>query len=85
MFSSFHFQVNCLQQVQNIASHPFLHDKLASEQVRIHAMWFDIYTGEVYVFSRKHKKFIRVDEETVHKIFYQDKMIMEDSELANVS
>ncbi|XP_064638967.1 beta carbonic anhydrase 1-like [Lineus longissimus] len=74
-------QVNCLQQVQNIASHPFLHEKLSSEQVRIHAMWFDIYTGEVYLFSRKNKKFIRIDEETIYKIFYRDRTIIDEVDL----
>lgn len=32
---------------------------------QIHALWFDIYTGDVYYFSRGSKRFIAVDESSV--------------------
>lgn len=67
------FQVNVLVQLQNIASYPFLHDKLHSGKVRLHAMWFDIYTGNVFLFSRQRKQFVEVNEETFEHL-------LEDSE-----
>lgn len=50
--------------MQNIASYPFLHEKLEKGDVRLHAFWFDIYTGDFHVFSREKKRFIEVSEET---------------------
>lgn len=31
-------------------------------------MWFDIYTGDVYYFSRKQKKFAIITEDTIEEI-----------------
>jgi len=56
-------QVNTLQQLQNIASYPFLQDKLENGDVRLHAFWFDIYGGEFYAFSRDRERFLLVTEE----------------------
>lgn len=55
-------QVNTLQQLQNVASYGFLKKRLENHQLHIHALWFDIYTGEIYYFSRQAKKFVCVDE-----------------------
>ncbi|RXG52240.1 Beta carbonic anhydrase 1 [Armadillidium vulgare] len=41
-------QVNALQQLQNIASYNFMRDGLSRGRVYIHALWFDIYTGDIY-------------------------------------
>jgi len=61
-------QVNCLQQLQNIASYGFLKEGLSSGRIFIHALWFDIYTGDVYYFSRKHKQFIDINESSFPKL-----------------
>ncbi|XP_041373453.1 beta carbonic anhydrase 1-like [Gigantopelta aegis] len=61
-------QVNCLQQLQNIASYPFLREKLMRDEVRLHAMFFDIYTGNVYMFSRKEKQFIEICKENYNAL-----------------
>jgi len=37
----------------------------AEGQVHVHAFWFDIYTGEIHIFSRKEKTFIVVNDETL--------------------
>ncbi|XP_076271517.1 carbonic anhydrase beta isoform X1 [Rhynchophorus ferrugineus] len=62
-------QINTLQQLQNIASYGFLKKKLENHQLHIHALWFDIYTGEIYYFSRRHKRFVIIDEEHFDKLF----------------
>ncbi|GAB0100422.1 Carbonic anhydrase [Sergentomyia squamirostris] len=61
-------QVNTLQQMANIASYGFLKRRLETHDLHIHALWFDIYTGDIYFFSRAAKRFLPVDEETFEKI-----------------
>lgn len=57
-------QLNTLQQLQNIASYNFIHRAISSGRVHLHALWFDIYTGDVYYFSRKQKRFVEISETT---------------------
>lgn len=61
-------QINTLQQLQNIASYGFLKRRLEKHQLHIHALWFDIYTGEIYYFSRAAKHFIKIDENNFPKL-----------------
>ncbi|XP_013382323.1 beta carbonic anhydrase 1 [Lingula anatina] len=65
-------QINTLNQLQNIASYPFLKEKLQTGKVRLHALWFDIHSGNVYIFSKMEKKFVEINEENYG-------MLMEDS------
>lgn len=58
-------QINCLQQLQNIASYGFLKRRLETHQLHIHALWFDIYTGDIYYFSRQNKRFVEIKESTI--------------------
>ncbi|XP_050307550.1 beta carbonic anhydrase 1 [Anthonomus grandis grandis] len=62
-------QINTLQQLQNIASYGFLKKRLEENQLHIHALWFDIYTGEIYYFSRASKRFVIIDESNIEKLF----------------
>ncbi|WKY04636.1 hypothetical protein Q1695_005556 [Nippostrongylus brasiliensis] len=61
-------QINTLQQLENIASHGFMAEFLEKKTVDIHAMWFDIFAGEMYMFSKPHSQFVLVDEETVGQL-----------------
>lgn len=56
-------QVNTLMQMENIASYPFMADCIRDGRTHIHAMWFDIFTGEIYYFSRRQKHFIPILDE----------------------
>ena len=47
--------VNTLVQMQNVTSYPFMHSCLRDGRTHVHALWFDVYTGEVHCFSRKEK------------------------------
>ncbi|CAI6355989.1 unnamed protein product [Macrosiphum euphorbiae] len=58
-------QVNTLQQIQNIASYDFLKKRLETYDLHIHALWFDIYTGDVHYFSRQSKQFVEINEKNV--------------------
>ncbi|KAK2147424.1 hypothetical protein LSH36_554g01003 [Paralvinella palmiformis] len=66
-------QINTLQQLQNIASHPIIHDKIANDEVRLNALWFDIYKGNFFMFSRSRKQFIPVTEESYDHLFEDGK------------
>lgn len=58
-------QINTLEQLSNVASYGFLKKRLEKHDLHIHALWFDIYTGDIYYFSRGAKQFVPVDESTV--------------------
>ncbi|XP_065556229.1 beta carbonic anhydrase 1-like [Artemia franciscana] len=57
-------QINALTQLQNVASYPFMQPLIKTGEMRLHALWFDIYTGEIYYFSQKKGAFAIVNEET---------------------
>ncbi|PAV60762.1 hypothetical protein WR25_25427 [Diploscapter pachys] len=61
-------QINTLQQLENVTSHGFLKEFLESGKVHLHAMWFDVYTGEMYMFSKKKAQFVLVDENSVDEL-----------------
>lgn len=56
--------VNTLLQMENVTSYPFMRNN-KNGRIHIHCFWFDIYTGEIWCFSRKDKTFVMINEETV--------------------
>lgn len=66
-------QINTLQQLQNVASYGFLKKRLEQHDLHIHALWFDIYTGDIYYFSRQSKRFLSVTEDTIEQIIVEVK------------
>lgn len=54
--------------VSNVASYGFLKKRLETHDLHIHALWFDIYTGDIYYFSRGQKRFVEVNEENSEQI-----------------
>ncbi|ULT92946.1 hypothetical protein L5515_010008 [Caenorhabditis briggsae] len=61
-------QINTLQQLENVASHGFLKEFLESQTVDLHAMWFDIYTGEMHMFSKPNNRFVLIEESNVEEL-----------------
>lgn len=61
-------QVNVLQQMEHVASYPFVRERLNKKQLRIHGWWFDIAKAEVYCYEEKNKNFILIDEEEAQLI-----------------
>lgn len=57
-----------LLTVSNVASYGFLKKRLETHDLHIHALWFDIYTGDIYYFSRGQKRFVPVDETSCDSI-----------------
>lgn len=62
------FRCCCFSVVSNVASYGFLKKRLETHDLHIHALWFDIYTGDIYYFSRGQKRFVHVDETTCESI-----------------
>lgn len=54
--------------VSNVASYGFLKKRLESHDLHIHALWFDIYTGDIYYFSRGEKRFVHVEEDNAERL-----------------
>jgi carbonic anhydrase len=61
-------QVNVLQQMQHIASYPFIQDRLEKKQLRIHGWWFDIAHADVYCYEPSLNQFILIDEKEAELI-----------------
>lgn len=65
--------LNLYFSVSNVASYGFLKKRLETHDLHIHALWFDIYTGDIYYFSRGAKRFLHIDEENVERIIEEVK------------
>ncbi|CAJ0952829.1 unnamed protein product, partial [Mesorhabditis belari] len=61
-------QINTLQQLENISSHGFLKEFLERKEINLHAMWFDIYTGDMQMFSKRSRRFVTIDEDSVDRL-----------------
>ncbi|KAI1726175.1 carbonic anhydrase domain-containing protein [Ditylenchus destructor] len=67
-------QINTLQQLTNVASHGFLREFLENGLVHLHAFWFDIYTGNMFMFSHDKESFVMIDEDTVPRLLEEERM-----------
>lgn len=61
-------QVNVLQQMEHISSYPFIRDRLAKKQIRVHGWWFDIGQADVYCYEESLNQFVLIDEEEARLI-----------------
>ncbi len=57
-----------MQQLENIRKFDLLNDKLQRNKLNLYALWFDVYSGEVYMFSFKEKAFIKIDDANYNKL-----------------
>ena len=39
-------------------------ERIVADKVRLNAMWFDVYTGDFYMFSRERETFVKVTQAT---------------------
>ena len=59
--------INTLLQMENVTSYDFMRSHKGG-RIHIHAFWFDIYTGDIHIFSRKENTFVVVNEETLPQL-----------------
>lgn len=55
-------QANVLQQMEHLMTYPFVRDRVAKKELRIHGWWFDIAQADVYCYEQEHNKFVLIDE-----------------------
>jgi carbonic anhydrase len=56
-------QANVLQQMQNIASYPYIRERMGKKQLRLHGWWFDIAKADVYCYEQNLDQFVLIDED----------------------
>jgi carbonic anhydrase len=55
-------QVNVLQQMEHIASYPFVRERMDKKELRVHGWWFDIAHADVYCYEQTLNQFVLIDE-----------------------
>jgi carbonic anhydrase len=61
-------QVNVLEQMEHIASYPFIQERMKKKQLRIHGWWFDIAQADVYCYEKKLHRFVLIDDNEAKEI-----------------
>jgi carbonic anhydrase len=62
-------QMNVLQQMEHIATYPFVKERLEKKLLRIHGWWFDIAQADVYCYEENIHQFVLIDENEAQLIF----------------
>ncbi|MBS0629012.1 MAG: carbonic anhydrase [Verrucomicrobia bacterium] len=61
-------QVNVLQQMEHIKSYPFIQERIAKKELRVHGWWFDIAHADVYCYEQELNQFVLIDESEAEHI-----------------
>lgn len=61
-------QENILVQIENLKTHPAVKEKLANRQLLLHAWFYDIKCGEIFIYNHESNTFIPF-EEAVTEVF----------------
>lgn len=62
-------QVNVLQQMEHVASYPFIRERVEKKQLRIHGWWFDIAKADVYCYEKALNQFVLIEGQEANLIF----------------
>ncbi|PIR23775.1 MAG: carbonic anhydrase [Deltaproteobacteria bacterium CG11_big_fil_rev_8_21_14_0_20_45_16] len=54
-------QLNVLQQMEHMKSYPFIHEKIAKGELKLHGWWFDIAKAAIYSYQADQNKFILIE------------------------
>lgn len=68
--------MNAAQQVENIAAYPFLKDRLSRNDLFIHAFWYDVDSGSVFMLSKTQQKFVEINESTYFTLIEEVKELV---------
>ncbi|THD22311.1 Carbonic anhydrase [Fasciola hepatica] len=61
-------QINVIQQMSNVYSYPLLAQKLRNKELRVHGFWFNVHTGQMYLYSPHKQGFLPIIEENLSEI-----------------
>jgi len=59
---------NVLQQLEHLRSYPVVQERLAANQLKLHAWWFQLSTANVYAYEEAEEKFVLIDEVQAERI-----------------
>ncbi len=62
-------QVNVLQQMEHVASYPFVRERMERGALRLHGWWFDIAHADVYCYEPSLLQFVLIDEQEAELIY----------------
>lgn len=62
-----------MEQLKNVNNYNFLSNMIENNSLRGYALWVDISTSDLYMFSYSEKKFIKIDETTYEKLYQEAK------------
>ncbi len=54
-------QLNVLVQIEHLMSYPLVHDRVAAGELHLSGWWFEIATGDIYVYERTSRSFKIID------------------------
>jgi len=60
-----------LEQLKNAKNYSFLKDKMNKSKVKGYALWLDVFENEVYMFSYKEKKFIKINQDSYEQLYQE--------------
>lgn len=55
----------------HVYSYEMLTNQLAQNLLRIHGIWFELYSGRVLIYSRLNKAFLPITEETIPSLLHE--------------
>lgn len=61
-------QINVLQQMEHVASYPFVRERMKKKKLRIQGWWFDIAQADVYCYEPTFDEFVLIDEKEAELI-----------------
>ena len=70
-------KINTLEQLKHANNYDFLREKIKKDLIHCFALWVDVITSDVYMFSYNEKRFIRIDEDSYEKLFNESKTSFE--------
>ena len=61
-------QANVLTQLENVLSYPHIRARVEKHDIGIHAWWWDVATGDLYIYDRDQKAFALIDERMAERM-----------------
>jgi len=63
-------QVNVLQQLENLMTYNLVKQKvLDSTHLELHAWWYDVGSGDVFVYDKLYRKFVLLDDVSARELY----------------
>jgi len=61
-------QANVLTQIDHMLSYPQIRERVTKHDIGIHAWWWDIATGDLYIYDRDEHRFALIDERMAERM-----------------